>query len=74
MCREGLTMTYGSPDRITREITHGGYSKHVVVRQEFVLHVPEALDLARAAPLLCAGSRPIRRCAPGMSARAAVSA
>jgi uncharacterized zinc-type alcohol dehydrogenase-like protein len=55
MCREGLTMTYGSPDRITQEITHGGYSKHVVVRQEFVLRVPEALDLARAAPLLCAG-------------------
>lgn len=55
LCREGLTMTYGSQDRITRQITHGGYSKHVVVRQEFVLKVPSGLDLARAAPLLCAG-------------------
>jgi uncharacterized zinc-type alcohol dehydrogenase-like protein len=55
LCREGNTLTYGSPDRITGEITHGGYSKHVVVRQEFVLRVPDELDLARAAPLLCAG-------------------
>ncbi|MBF9232161.1 NAD(P)-dependent alcohol dehydrogenase [Microvirga sp. BT350] len=55
LCREGNTLTYGSPDRITQEMTQGGYSKHVVVRQEFVLRVPEGLDLARAAPLLCAG-------------------
>lgn len=55
LCREGNTLTYGSPDRISGEITHGGYSKHVVVRQEFVLKVPDALDLSRAAPLLCAG-------------------
>jgi alcohol dehydrogenase (NADP+) len=55
LCREGSTLTYGSPDRITQDITHGGYSKHVVVRQEFVLSVPDGLDLARAAPLLCAG-------------------
>jgi uncharacterized zinc-type alcohol dehydrogenase-like protein len=55
LCREVNTLTYGSPDRITGEITHGGYSKHVVVRQEFVLRVPKGLDLSRAAPLLCAG-------------------
>jgi uncharacterized zinc-type alcohol dehydrogenase-like protein len=55
LCREGNTMTYGSPDRITQQMTQGGYSKHVVVRQEFVLRVPEGLDLSRAAPLLCAG-------------------
>lgn len=55
LCREGSTMTYSSPDRITKEVTHGGYSKHLVVRQEFVLRVPDGLDLARAAPLLCAG-------------------
>jgi alcohol dehydrogenase (NADP+) len=36
-------------------MTQGGYSKHVVVRQEFVLRVPDGLDLSRAAPLLCAG-------------------
>ena len=55
LCREGNTLTYNSPDRITKAITYGGYSKHVVVRQEFVLAVPDGLDLARAAPLLCAG-------------------
>ena len=54
-CRNGLTGTYGSPDRITGEITQGGYSKHIVVREEFVLAVPEKLDLTRAAPILCAG-------------------
>ena len=42
-------------DRFTQDITYGGYSKHVVVRQEFVLRVPDGLDLSRAAPLLCAG-------------------
>jgi uncharacterized zinc-type alcohol dehydrogenase-like protein len=55
LCREGATLTYAFPDRITKEMTYGGYSKHIVVRQEFVVRVPEGLDLARAAPLLCAG-------------------
>jgi len=50
-----MTPTYGGEDRITREITHGGFSKHIVVREEFVLSVPDKLDLSRAAPLLCAG-------------------
>jgi uncharacterized zinc-type alcohol dehydrogenase-like protein len=55
LCREGMTLTYSGHDRLTGDITHGGYSKHLVVREEFVLRVPDALDLARAAPLLCAG-------------------
>ncbi|PPQ36823.1 uncharacterized zinc-type alcohol dehydrogenase-like protein [Rhodoblastus acidophilus] len=55
LCREGNTGTYGGFDRFTKEHTLGGYSKHIVVREEFVLRVPEKLDLARAAPLLCAG-------------------
>ncbi|HTY50516.1 MAG TPA: NAD(P)-dependent alcohol dehydrogenase [Steroidobacteraceae bacterium] len=55
LCRTGMTQTYNSPDRITGDITFGGYSKHLVVREEFVLRMPEGLDLARAAPLLCAG-------------------
>ena len=54
-CRNGMTPTYGAPDRISGEITQGGYSKHIVVREEFVLRVPEKLDLSRAAPILCAG-------------------
>jgi uncharacterized zinc-type alcohol dehydrogenase-like protein len=55
MCRETLTETYNGKDRITGETTYGGYSKHIVVKDDFVLRVPEGLDLSRAAPLLCAG-------------------
>jgi alcohol dehydrogenase (NADP+) len=55
LCREGNTQTYNDKDRITGERTYGGYSKHLVVREEFVLRVPEGLDIARTAPLLCAG-------------------
>jgi uncharacterized zinc-type alcohol dehydrogenase-like protein len=50
-----MTATYGMPDRISGETTQGGYSKHIVVREEFVLRLPEKLDLAKAAPILCAG-------------------
>lgn len=55
MCREILTETYNGKDRISGETTYGGYSKHIVVKDDFVLFVPEMLDLSRAAPLLCAG-------------------
>lgn len=55
LCREGNTGTYSGVDRHTGEPTKGGYSKHIVCRQEFVLKVPNGLDIARAAPLLCAG-------------------
>ena len=55
LCREGNTQTYNSRDRISCEPTYGGYSKHLIVREEFVLRVPDGLDLSRAAPLLCAG-------------------
>ncbi|NWO05970.1 MAG: NAD(P)-dependent alcohol dehydrogenase [Alteromonadaceae bacterium] len=54
-CRNGMTPTYGAPDRIDGEITQGGYSKRIVVREEFVLRIPEGLDMSRAAPILCAG-------------------
>lgn len=54
-CRHGMTGTYGSKDRIDGEITQGGYSKHIVVREEFVLRIPAGLDMSRAAPILCAG-------------------
>ena len=55
LCREGNTGTYGGIDRVTGEDTLGGYAKHLVVREEVALRVPDGLDLARAAPLLCAG-------------------
>ena len=50
-----MVLTYGFPDKHLGGITYGGYSDSVVVDQRFVLHVPANLDLAAAAPLLCAG-------------------
>src|ERR1700729_307766 len=61
-CKQGLeqfcpnvTLTYNFPDKHTGGVTYGGYSDSVVVDQRFVLKVPKNLDLAGAAPLLCAG-------------------
>jgi alcohol dehydrogenase (NADP+) len=53
-CLAGNTQTYGSVDR-DGTITHGGYSDHVVVDEDFVVHIPDELPLDAAAPLLCAG-------------------
>ncbi len=50
-----LTLTYNFPDKHTGGVTYGGYSDSIVVDEAFVLKVPENLDLAGAAPLLCAG-------------------
>jgi uncharacterized zinc-type alcohol dehydrogenase-like protein len=49
------TFTYGGPDPHLGGITQGGYSENIVVDQRFVLRVPDNLDPAAAAPLLCAG-------------------
>ncbi|WP_051313222.1 NAD(P)-dependent alcohol dehydrogenase [Sporocytophaga myxococcoides] len=54
-CEEGNTATYNSPDKHLGTQTYGGYSESVVVDEAYVLHVPENLDLAAVAPLLCAG-------------------
>ena len=55
-CEKGGTLTYSSPDKhIPGQMTYGGYSKSVTVAERFVLRVSEKLDLASAAPLLCAG-------------------
>ena len=54
-CQKGYTLTYNGKDRQTGEVTYGGYSTHVVAREAFVLRLPQGLDPARAAPLLCAG-------------------
>jgi uncharacterized zinc-type alcohol dehydrogenase-like protein len=53
-CIPGNTQTYGSVDR-DGTVTYGGYSDHVVVDQDFVLNIPDGLELDVAAPLLCAG-------------------
>ena len=54
-CESGATLTYNSTDRHTGGVTYGGYSKSIVVDQDFVLRLPPELDPASAAPLLCAG-------------------
>jgi uncharacterized zinc-type alcohol dehydrogenase-like protein len=61
-CKSGLeqfcpnvTLTYNLPDKHLGGVTYGGYSDSIVVDQRFVLRVPSNLNLAGAAPLLCAG-------------------
>jgi uncharacterized zinc-type alcohol dehydrogenase-like protein len=54
-CEVGNTGTYNSPDKYLGTQTYGGYSESIVVNESFVLRVPENLDLAATAPLLCAG-------------------
>ena len=52
---QNMTLTYNSPDVHLGGVTYGGYSDSIVVKDHFVLRVPSNLDLAGAAPLLCAG-------------------
>ena len=54
-CRNGSTGTYNGKDRIDGSPTYGGYSASIVVAEPFVLRLPDNLDMAAAAPLLCAG-------------------
>ncbi|MFA5262717.1 MAG: NAD(P)-dependent alcohol dehydrogenase [Opitutaceae bacterium] len=54
-CDNGMVMTYGSTDKYLGSPTLGGYSQSIVVTEDFVLRMPSNLDLASAAPLLCAG-------------------
>ena len=73
-CIPGNTQTYGSRDR-DGTITYGGYSDHVVVDQDFVLNIPDGLELDAAAPLLCAGITtysPLRHWGAGPGKRVAI--
>jgi uncharacterized zinc-type alcohol dehydrogenase-like protein len=54
-CSKGFTMTYGSMESDGKTPTFGGYSNQIVVDEHFVLTIPEGLDPAASAPLLCAG-------------------
>jgi alcohol dehydrogenase (NADP+) len=64
-CKEGLEQycegpdgfigTYNAPDKHTQGVTFGGYSTSIVVDEAFTLRIPENLELAAVAPLLCAG-------------------
>jgi uncharacterized zinc-type alcohol dehydrogenase-like protein len=54
-CENGFVPTYNGVDRVSGDLTFGGYSTQLVVDEAFVLRVPENLDPAGVAPLLCAG-------------------
>jgi len=55
-CLKGMVGTYASVDKYgDGKPTYGGYSTHVVVTEDFVLKIPEGIELDVAAPLLCAG-------------------
>lgn len=75
-CEAGATLTYAGTDRRDHSLTQGGYSDHILVREEFVCRLPDALDIARAAPLLCAGITtysPLRRFGVGPGQQVAVA-
>jgi len=54
-CENGFVGTYNGKDKHSGNHTFGGYSEKIIVDEHFVLKVPENLDLAGVAPLLCAG-------------------
>jgi uncharacterized zinc-type alcohol dehydrogenase-like protein len=73
-CLDGMVPTYGGTDR-DGTVTQGGYSTHVVVDADFVLSIPEGVDLSAAAPLLCAGITtysPLRHWGAGPGRKVAV--
>ena len=75
-CEQGPTLTYNSKDRRDDSLNFGGYSNQIVAREEFVLRLPEGLDPARAAPLLCAGITtwsPLRHWNVGPGSKVAVA-
>jgi uncharacterized zinc-type alcohol dehydrogenase-like protein len=53
-CQKGVVQTYNDKD-YDGEPTYGGYSQQIVVREHFVVRIPDGMDPAEAAPLLCAG-------------------
>lgn len=54
-CKNGNVGTYNSYERDGKTVTYGGYSKMIVVHEDFVLHISDKLPLETVAPLLCAG-------------------
>lgn len=74
-CQNGSTGTYNGADKHLGGHTFGGYSEKVVVDEHFVLKVPQNLDLAATAPLLCAGITtwsPLRHWKVGPDSKVAV--
>ncbi|SUB83549.1 NADP-dependent alcohol dehydrogenase C [Pragia fontium] len=74
-CEQGSVLTYNGIDRHDHRPTYGGYSQSIVASQDFVLKVPNGMDLKSAAPLLCAGITtwsPLRHWNVGQGSKVAV--
>jgi len=74
-CEQGCVFTYNGIDKHDGTLTKGGYADHIVVRDHFVCKVPEGMDPARVAPLLCAGITtysPLRQYGIGKGSKVAV--
>ncbi|WP_442854936.1 NAD(P)-dependent alcohol dehydrogenase [Enterobacter sp. ZOR0014] len=54
-CESGTTLSFNTPDKHLGGMTYGGFSQTYVCRESYTLKMPDNLDLAAAAPLLCAG-------------------
>lgn len=54
-CENGNTIVFNSSDKISGGMTYGGFSENIIVDENYVVHIPETLDLPSAAPILCAG-------------------
>ena len=54
-CIEGMTGTYNNLERDGKTPAQGGYSNYFVINEDYAVHVPENLEMAGVAPLLCAG-------------------
>lgn len=69
-CEKGWTVVFNSPDKKYGGVTYGGFSENIIVDENYIVHVPDTLDLAAAAPILCAGITvysPLKhwKCGPG---------
>ncbi|MBT2734760.1 NAD(P)-dependent alcohol dehydrogenase [Bacillus sp. ISL-7] len=53
-CTKGVVMVFNSLD-YDGQLTYGGYSQKIVVKEKFVIRIPDAMELDVASPLLCAG-------------------
>lgn len=74
-CENEQTPTYNGLDRLDHSPTFGGYSQRIVVSDQFVLNIPESLDLKAVGPLLCAGITtwsPLRHWKVGKESKVAV--
>ncbi|WP_369789736.1 NAD(P)-dependent alcohol dehydrogenase [Rouxiella sp. WC2420] len=74
-CQEGCVQTYNGFDRHDGLPTYGGYSKTILASEDFILKMPDGLDLKGAAPLLCAGITtwsPLRHFKVGKGSKVAV--